>query len=85
MYLPDILDILPDRIQPEDIKQGSIIRYQLSSHDLPVHPERMWRGRVLLAYGNDWDIDVYKVSILVPSYEGATERVMLEQIKIIEI
>src|SRR5258708_31725057 len=69
VYVPDILAILPDKVTLEAIKQGSIIRYRLPSSDSPTRPCRVWRGKVLLNYGNDWKCHIYKVSLLAPCYD----------------
>ncbi len=85
VYVPDILAILPDKVTPEAIKQGFIIRYRLPSSDSPTRPCRVWRGKVLLNYGNDWNCHIYKVSLLVPGYDDCTERVTLSQVVLVEV
>lgn len=85
VYIPDITAILPDKPNPNDIKQGSIIRYRLASSDNPVRPCRVWWGKVLLVYGNDWNSHIYKVGSLIPGYEDCTERVTLSQIVLVEV
>jgi hypothetical protein len=85
VYIPDITSILPDTVNPQDIKQGSIICYRLTSSDSPTRPCRVWRGKVLLAYGHDWNCHIYKVGLLVPGYENCNERVTLSQIVLVEI
>ena len=85
VYIPDITAILPDKVEPQYIKQGSIIRYRLPSSDSPTRPCRVWRGKVLLAYGNDWNSHIYKVGLLVPGYDDCTERVTLSQVVLVEV
>lgn len=81
VYLPDITAILPDKPNPNDIRQGSIIRYRLSSSDSPTRPCRVWRGKVL----QDWGMHIYKVGLLVPGYEDCNERVALSQVVLVEV
>ncbi len=85
VYVPDITAILPDKVDPNNIKQGSIIRYRLTSSASPTRPCRVWRGKVLLAYGNDWNMHIYKVLSLIPGYGDCTEQVTLSQIVLIEV
>src|SRR5260370_16753249 len=84
VYVPDILAILPDKVTPEAIKQGSIIRYRLPSSDSPTRPCRVWRGKVLLNYDNNWNFHIYKVSFLVPVYYNFTQLLTLSQIFFLE-
>jgi hypothetical protein len=49
VYVSDITEILPETM-PGNIKLGSIVRYQLAARDLPTHPNRIWRAKVIHIY-----------------------------------
>jgi hypothetical protein len=68
--------VLSDKIEP-----GVIITYKLRSDQLPVHPEKVWRGKVLL-YNKLFHRAV--VESLEEGYEECEDDVWLEQIVQIE-
>jgi hypothetical protein len=86
--IPDITTILPDKPDPNSIKQGSIIRYRLASSDYPVRPCRVWRGKVLLSNNDQAGSlvgNIYKVESLIPGYEDCNERVSLSKVVLVEV
>lgn len=66
---------------PEEITPGVIITYKLRRDQRPVHPEKEWRGKVLLY---DRLCHRAKVASLVEGYEDCEDDVRLEQIVKIE-
>ncbi len=89
VYISDIAEVVPEP-QPNDIKLGSIVRYTLASKDLPTHPNRIWRAKVIHIYRSSAgysDANVpraFKVSSLISDYVSMTETIFLSQIKVIE-
>lgn len=69
------------RVLSEKIEPGAIITYRLRTDQLPVHPEKVWRGNVLL-YNKLSHRAV--VESLEEGYEGCEDDVWLEQIIQIE-
>jgi len=65
------------RVRPEEITSGVIITYKLRNDQRPVHPEREWRGKVLLYNGV---LHRAVVESLEEGYEGCEDEVWLEQI-----
>ena len=66
---------------PEEITPGVVITYKLRRDQRPVHPEKEWRGKVLL-YNRL--CHRAKVESLVEEYEDCEDDVWLEQIVKIE-
>ena len=91
IYISDIAEIVPEP-GSDDIKLGSIVRYTLAARDLPTHPNRIWRAKVIHIYrssagynaANMLQARAFKVSSLISSYVGMTETIFLSQIKVIE-
>lgn len=61
----------------EKLKRGTIIIYVLCPHQLPIHPEKEWRGRVKQIYTS---MDAVEVEVLDEGYQGEWERVSFEQV-----
>ncbi len=91
VYISDIAEIVPEPASDE-IKLGSIVRYTLAARDLPTHPNRIWRAKVIHIYrssagynaANMLQARAFKVSSLISGYIGMTETIFLSQIKVIE-
>jgi len=60
---------------------GHVVVYRLLPKDAPVHPERLWRGRVEKVYSG---ADCIEVTVLEEGYEGLTEIVMSSQLVYID-
>jgi hypothetical protein len=58
---------------------GDIIFYKLRLSDLPIHPERIWKGKIESAYSS-----FVLVSSLDTGYEGLQEAVWSSQIVTVE-
>ena len=68
-------------IRVEQLSIGMVIGYLLLPEDNPIHPERVWRGRIIercRCQQRVW------VESLEAGYEGETEPVLLAQIVAIE-
>ncbi len=90
IYISDIAEIVPEPASDE-IKLGSIVRYTLAARDLPTHPNRIWRAKVIHIYRSSSGYNdannvprAFKVSSLISGYVGITETIFLSQIKVIE-
>ena len=89
VYISDIAEIVPEPAS-DDIKLGSIVRYTLAARDLPTHPNRIWRAKVIHIYRSSAGYNAanmaraFKVSSLISGYIGMTETIFLSQIKVIE-
>lgn len=89
VYVSDIVEIVSEPTS-DDIKLGSIVRYQLAARDLPTHPNRIWRAKVIHIYRSSAGYNsanvprAFKVSSLISGYVGMTETIFLSQIKVIE-
>ena len=60
---------------------GDIIVYLARPEDLPVHPEKEWRGKVLwVCLDEPRLLDHVRVESLEPGEEGLTEIVYPQQI-----
>jgi hypothetical protein len=59
---------------------NSVIQYTLPLSQYPVHPHKLWRGKITAKY----DTGVVEITSLEPGYEGLDELVYLHQIKGIE-
>ena len=68
-------------VRSEMIEPGVIITYTLRTDQLPVHPEKEWRGKVLF-YNSHFHRAVVKS--LEEGYEDCEDDVWLEQIIRIE-
>jgi hypothetical protein len=60
---------------PNSIKPGMIIAYHLLPKDMPINPNKIWRGKVMQY--NELSI---RVETLEPGYEGLTEIISYEQV-----
>jgi hypothetical protein len=69
------------RVRSDKIEPGVIITYKLRTNQLPVHPEKIWRGKVLF-YNKLFHRAV--VESLEEGYEECEDDVRLEQIVQIE-
>lgn len=58
------------------VRPGAIIGYRLKSSDRPLHPNKIWKGRVIRWYGGA----LLVVEILEPGYHGLTEFVHVDHI-----
>ena len=65
-----------------DVGVGDIVFYKLEPRHLPVNPQRLWAGKVVLAHSKKCLFVV--VSSLEPGYEGECETVFTSQIVRIE-
>jgi hypothetical protein len=59
---------------------NSVIQYTLPLSQYPVHPHKLWRGKITAKY----DTGIIEVESLEPGYEGLSELVYLHQIRSIE-
>ena len=59
---------------------NSVIQYTLPLSQYPVHPHKLWRGKIIAKY----DTGIIEVESLESGYEGLSELVYLLQIKGIE-
>ncbi len=57
------------------IKPGMIVAYRLLPKDIPLHPNKVWRGKVVKRY----DTHIL-VEMVEPGYEGLTESVLISQV-----
>jgi hypothetical protein len=72
---------MSDRLVP-----GTTIYYRLLPSQLPRHPEREWKGRLISVYvGIDSYLRMALVECLDDGYEHAVEFVLLSQITRIEV
>lgn len=60
-----------------ELQAGIVIVYVLRADQLPVHPEKEWRGKIKKVYSS---IDAVEVEVLNEGYKGYEERVYFEQI-----
>lgn len=63
--------------RPKLFEVGTIILYKLLPKDLPVHPERLWKGRVMWVSSSS---QCAQVVSLDQGCEGLTEIVLFSQI-----
>jgi hypothetical protein len=61
------------------IRPGMIIAYHLLPKDIPLNPNKVWRGKVL-RYNEEFIL----VELLEPGYSGLTEYVAYSQLVAIE-
>jgi hypothetical protein len=66
-------------INIEKVERGSIVWYRLLPKDLPINPNKLWRGQV--EYCGPFGI---RVSSLEPGYENLQEWIRYEQGIVIE-
>ncbi len=65
--------------------RGAIIYYRLLPSQLPVHPGKEWKGRLLSVHiGMPGSLDVVFVECLDEGYDLAVEFVLLSQIMRVE-
>jgi hypothetical protein len=57
------------------LQKGAVIAYRLPIEELPIHPKKLWKGRVLALYE-----DRVLVEMLEPGYAGLSEYVYISQI-----
>jgi hypothetical protein len=67
-------------LEPDDpiispIRPGTIIAYRLLPVDMPLNPNKVWRGKV--KWCND---TIILVDMLEPGYNGLNEMVTYEQL-----
>jgi hypothetical protein len=62
-------------INLEKVERGSIVWYRLLPKDLPIKPNKLWRGQV--DYCGPFGI---RVSSLEPGYENLQEWIRYEQV-----
>lgn len=58
------------------LRPGAIIGYRLPPSMLPLHPNKIWCGKVIRCYGGTFLF----VEVLEPGYHGLTEFVRVDQI-----
>lgn len=58
------------------LRPGAIIGYRLLPSMLPLHPNKIWRGRVIRWHGGTFLL----VEVLEPGYAGLSEFVNIQQI-----
>ena len=67
------------------LRPGMIIRYRLLPSQLPVHPEKEWRGRLLSVHtGKPNFVDMALVECLDDGCDLGTEYVRISQITRVE-
>lgn len=63
------------------LRMGDIFVYKMRSENLPVNPEKEWRGKALRIYLDEPRLlDHVRVESLEEGEEGLTERVYPQQI-----
>ncbi len=62
------------------LKPGDVIAYRLLPEDMPLNPNKVWRGKVVRV-----DNESVLVEMLEDGYTGLTEYVVINQITGIEI
>lgn len=63
------------------LRVGDIIVYKMRSEDLPVNPDKEWRGKVLRVYVDEPRLlDCLRIESLEEGEEGLTEVVYPQQI-----
>lgn len=65
----------------ENLTIGATILYVLSPDQLPIHPEKEWRGKIISVYSS---MDAAEIEVLNEGYQGERERVCFKQIIRIE-
>lgn len=56
------------------IRPGETVLYRLRPIDMPIHPLRVWSGKVIVAVpATDWTTPYLIVQSLEPGYEGMRE------------
>lgn len=64
------------------VAEGDIVLYRMKLEDLPVDPQRLWRGRVKQVFKpTEWTIEYYRIISLEPAYRGLREIVYPFQIE----
>lgn len=72
-------------IDKKDLQVGTVIKYYLRPEELPVIPEKLWRGKIIrVTFDNPKFLDHVEVESLEPGYEGEREIVYMQQIAAIE-
>jgi len=64
-----------------ELKPGMVVVYLLRANQLPIYPEKEWRGKIKKVYQL---IDAVEVEVLSGGYEGDEERVHFKQIVRVE-
>jgi hypothetical protein len=64
-----------------ELKPGMVVVYLLRPNQLPIHPEKRWRGKIKKVYQS---IDAVEVEVLSEGYEGSEELVHSEQVVRVE-
>lgn len=59
------------------LQAGMVIEYVLRPDQLPIHPEKQWRGKIKHVYAS---MDAVEVEVLNEGYEGYEEHVYVTQI-----
>ena len=54
---------------------GTIIAYRLLPKDMPINPNKVWRGKVRKVHEQS-----IQVELLEPGYDGLTETISYEQV-----
>ncbi len=69
----------------DQLVPGAIIYYRLLPSQLPVHPEKEWKGRLLSVHiGVPGSLEMSLVECLDDGYDLATEFVLISQITRVE-
>ncbi len=65
-----------------NIQAGEVIFYKLLPKDRPIHPDKLWSGKVARCYGREYLL----VELLDPGYEklGLREIITISQIMEVE-
>ncbi len=59
------------------LHENSIISYKLTFKDRPVHPDKLWTGKVI----RYCDREYLLVELLTPGYEGLREIISVTQVE----
>jgi hypothetical protein len=59
------------------VAEGEIVLYKLRPGDMPINPDRLWRGRVILCSTKEHLL----VESLEPGYEGMREIILVTQVE----
>ena len=59
---------VPLNLTRSELKPGMVVVYLLWANQLPIHPEKEWRGKIKKVYRS---MDAVEVVVLSEGYEGA--------------
>ncbi len=57
--------------------ENSLVLYKLAPKDRPIHPEKLWPGKVIRYCGREYLL----VELVEPGYEGLREIILVSQVE----